>query len=128
MRHREIEAEANRFAAAFLLPKEAFLSDLIYPNKLDFYVGLKERWKVSISAMIVRAFHLNAINANQYHYLMRQMTRRGWRQREPLDDELKLDQPTVLPKAVDLILSSGTLTASEFLAKLADEADLSPNP
>jgi hypothetical protein len=77
--------------------------------------------------MIVRAFHLNAINANQYHYLMRQMTRRGWRQREPLDDELKLEQPTVLPKAVELILSSGTLTASEFLAKLADEAALSLN-
>ena len=125
--HREIESEANRFAAAFLLPEEAFLSDLIYPNKLDFYLGLKKRWKVSISAMIVRAFHLNAINANQYHYLMRQMTRRGWRQREPLDDELKLEQPTVLPKAVELILSSGTLTASEFLAKLADEAALSLN-
>lgn len=125
--HREIEAEANRFAAAFLLPKDAFLSDLIYPNKLDFYVGLKQHWKVSIAAMIVRAFHLGAISANQYQYLMRQMTRRGWRRWEPLDDELKLDQPIMLPKAVELILSSGTLTASEFLEKLADDADLSLN-
>lgn len=125
--HREVEAEANRFAAAFLLPKDAFLSDLIYPNKLDFYVGLKRRWKVSIAAMIVRAFHLNAITANQYQYLMRKMTQRGWRRWEPLDDELELDQPTMLSKAVELILSSGTLNASEFLEKLANESELSLN-
>lgn len=122
---RERESEANRFAAAFLMPKESFLADLIYPNKLDFYVSLKKRWKVSIASMIVRAFHLEAINANQYHYLMRQLTRRGWRHREPLDDELKVDQPVIFRKAVDLILSSGTLMPSQFVKQLSEEEHLS---
>ncbi len=122
---RERESEANRFAAAFLMPKESFLADLIYPNKLDFYVSLKKRWKVSIASMIVRAFHLGAINANQYHYLMRQLTRRGWRHREPLDDELKVDQPVILRKALDLILSSGTLMPSQFVKQLSEEEYLS---
>lgn len=122
---RERESEANRFAAAFLMPKESFLADLIYPNKLDFYVSLKKRWKVSIASMIVRAFHLEAINANQYHYLMRQVTRRGWRHREPLDDELKVDQPVIFRKAVDLILSSGTLMPSQFVKQLSEEEHLS---
>lgn len=124
---RERESEANRFAAAFLMPKESFLADLIYPNKLDFYVSLKKRWKVSIASMIVRAFHLEAINANQYHYLMRQLTRRGWRHREPLDDELKVDQPVIFRKAVDLILSSGTLMPSQFVKQLSEEEHLSLN-
>lgn len=124
---RERESEANRFAAAFLMPKESFLADLIYPNKLDFYVSLKKRWKVSIASMIVRAFHLEAINANQYHYLMRQLTRRGWRHREPLDDELKVDQPVIFRKAVDLILSSGTLMPSQFVKQMSEEEHLSLN-
>ena len=61
-----MEEEANNFAAAFLLPKESFLADVMqYPNKLEFYVELKRKWKVSISAMIIRAFKLNAITHNQ---------------------------------------------------------------
>ncbi len=32
---KEIEKEANNFASAFLLPKDAFKKDLIYPNKLE---------------------------------------------------------------------------------------------
>lgn len=122
------EWEANQFAAAFLMPKKAFLTDLVYPNKLDFYVSLKQKWKVSISSMIVRAFHLHAINANQYHYLMRQLAKRGWRNWEPLDDALKVEQPILFPKAIDLIIAGGALTPSQFLKQLSEKEHLSINP
>ncbi|MFJ5963275.1 ImmA/IrrE family metallo-endopeptidase [Bacillus sp. NPDC093026] len=42
---KQIEQEANQFAAEFLLPKQSFLNDLIYPNKLDYYVELKKSGK-----------------------------------------------------------------------------------
>lgn len=68
---RKREDEANEFAAEFLLPKTAFLNDLkMYPNKLTHYVELKRKWRVSIAAMVMRAYNLEAINQNQYQYLI----------------------------------------------------------
>ena len=95
---REMESEANEFASAFLLPAKSFMNDLIYPNNLDFYIELKKKWKVSISAMIIRAYKLKAITYNQYQYLMRQISQKGWRTKEPLDDVIQPSRPTILRK------------------------------
>ncbi|GJM78297.1 hypothetical protein HMSSN139_07930 [Paenibacillus sp. HMSSN-139] len=54
---------------------------------------------MSISAMIVRAYQLKAINYNQYQYLMRQVSKKGWRTKEPLDDVIQVSKPTVLRKS-----------------------------
>ncbi|MFD0716294.1 helix-turn-helix domain-containing protein [Paenibacillus sp. GCM10027626] len=116
---RQMENEAHQFAASFLLPKEAFLKDLILPNNLDFYIELKKKWKVSISAMIVRAYQLKAINYNQYQYLMRQISKKGWRTKEPLDDVIQVSKPTVLRKAVDVIQSNGVLSGDQFMQQLS---------
>lgn len=116
---RQMENEAHQFAASFLLPKEAFLKDLVLPNNLDFYIELKRKWKVSISAMIVRAYQLKAINYNQYQYLMRQISKKGWRTKEPLDDVIQVSKPTVLRKAVDVIQSNGVLSGDQFMQQLS---------
>ncbi|MCY8523199.1 ImmA/IrrE family metallo-endopeptidase [Bacillus atrophaeus] len=117
---KKIEQEANQFAAELLLPKESFLNDLIYPNKLDYYVELKKKWKVSISAMIVRAYQLKALSYNQYQYLMRQISKKGWRKKEPLDNVLKVPDPILLQKAVDMILTNDVLTTDEFIKGLSE--------
>lgn len=116
---RQMENEAHQFAASFLLPKEAFLKDLILPNNLDFYIELKKKWKVSISAMIVRAYQLKAINYNQYQYLMRQISKKGWRTKEPLDDVIQVSKPTVLKKAVEVLQSNGVLSGDQFMQQLS---------
>ncbi|MDP5274010.1 ImmA/IrrE family metallo-endopeptidase [Chengkuizengella axinellae] len=100
-----IEKQADQFASSFLLPKEAFLNDLIKPNKIEYYIELKKKWKVSIQAMIIRAYHLDAISYNQYQYLMRQIGFHKWRTKEPLDDEIPIPEPTALNKAVNLIIN-----------------------
>ena len=52
---KELENQANDFAAAFLMPENEFRADIgNYANKLPNYVELKKRWKVSIAAMIIR--------------------------------------------------------------------------
>lgn len=116
---RKREDEANHFASEFLLPKDAFLRDLgDYANKLSRYVELKRKWKVSISAMIVRAHDLNAINNNQYQYLMKQMAHNGWRQTEPLDDYMPIKHPKALKQAINLILLNDVLTGSQLLREI----------
>ena len=81
------EEQANKFASAFLLPKEAFTEDITpYCNKLNAYVEFKRKWKVSVSAMVMRAFDLGIISPNQSQYLWRQISRSGWKTKEPLDE------------------------------------------
>lgn len=116
---RKREDEANMFAAEFLLPAEAFLSDLsVHANKLNRYVELKRKWRVSIAAMVHRAHELAAITDNQYQYLMRQISQKGWRQNEPLDEYLPLRHPKALKQAINLIILNDILTGSQLLEEI----------
>lgn len=116
---RKREDEANTFAAEFLLPKDAFLADLrFYANKLNRYIELKRKWRVSIAAMVVRAHDLNAISDYQYQYLMRQISQNGWRQVEPLDEYLPLRHPKALKQAVNLVILNDILTGTQLLQEI----------
>ena len=112
---RQREDEANKFASAFLLPKDAFSNDIRpYCNKLNYYVELKRKWKVSVSAMIIRAFDLEIISANQYQYLMRQISRNGWRTQEPLDEYMVVKSPKALKQAINMLLLNDYLTPKQL--------------
>ncbi len=116
---REMESEANEFASAFLLPAKSFMNDLIFPTNLDFYIELKKKWKVSISAMIIRAYKLKAITYNQYQYLMRQLSSKGWRTKEPLDDVIQLSRPAILKKSIEMLISNEVLTGDDIVKQLS---------
>ena len=74
------EKQANMFASALLLPKNEFIKDIaLYSTELDYYIQLKKKWRVSMQAMIYRARQLDIISWNQYSYMMRQISKRGWR-------------------------------------------------
>ena len=84
-KHRE--AQANMFAGAFLLPAESFARDVqAYPTDLKYYLWLKRKWRVSVQAMVYRSRQLEIITSNQHQYMMRQISKNGWRKQEP-DDE-----------------------------------------
>ena len=115
------EKQANNFAAAFLLPKEAFLKDVsLYPKDLKYYIELKRKWKVSISAMLIRANKLGVINDNQYQYLMKQMTFNKWRQNEPLDNVIIKQEPILLNKSIEMLIGNNVFNPQEFLDELAE--------
>ena len=114
------EDEANKFASAFLLPKDAFLEDVMrYGNRLNYYVELKRKWKVSISSMIMRAYDLGAINPNQYQYLMKQMSRNGWRTQEPLDDILIIKHPKAIKQAVNMLIMNNILAPKQIFKQFS---------
>lgn len=117
---REMEKQANQFAAALLLPKDSFLVDInnSFATNLEYYVELKKKWRVSIQAMIVRAYNLNVINNAQYQNLMRGISKRRWRTKEPLDNVLTVPKPTLLRKAVDILLANKIMDEEELLLNL----------
>ena len=103
---RRREVEANRFAGAFLMPMSSFGKDVsYYGNDLSHYVRLKDKWKVSIQAMIVRSFQIGAITANQYQYLMRKISKNGWRKKEPGDCPYEINE-NVFQSAIDLLIKN----------------------
>jgi Predicted Zn peptidase len=122
---KELEIQANDFAAAFLLPEDEFVADVgNYASKLQYYVELKRRWKVSIAAMIRRSYKLGLITSEEYQRMMRNMQKQGIRKVEPLDDILITAKPSLLKQAVNLLLSQKVFTANEFLDEISSEYGL----
>lgn len=123
---RERENEANRFAAALLLPEEAFKKDAAKnPLSLPYYKQLKQKWKVSMAAMIRRSHTIGLITKEQYQNLIRIMQRRGMRKDEPLDDELITASPSLLRTAVLLLLSENVFSPKELVDELSYSYELS---
>lgn len=112
------ERQANMFASAFLLPDSSFGKDVsAYPTDLKYYQFLKKKWKVSIQAMIYRTHQLKIISDNQYQYLMRQVSKNGWRQKEPDDVPYMLSE-SIFQGAIDLLIEQKVLTAKQILELL----------
>lgn len=115
---KKMEQEANQFAAAFLLPKDTFYNDLINPSVLNSYKSLKEKWKVSIGAMIMRARQLERINANQYLNLMKQISYKGWRKKEPFDDLWKVQRPQLFKQSIKILIENNILSSTQIVTQL----------
>lgn len=112
-----MESQADRFASAFLLPKESFMKMVISP-KLAHFKDLKKYWRVSMAAMIRRCYDLGYITENQYTYLNKQMSIYKMKKKEPLDDVLKVPVPTLLTRAIEMILEHRIKTEEEILFDL----------
>jgi Zn-dependent peptidase ImmA (M78 family)/transcriptional regulator with XRE-family HTH domain len=116
---KDIEREADRFASAFLLPRKSFQAE-IFTTRLDAFVSLKRRWNVSIQAMVYRCKQLELFDEDQVTNPYKQISARRWRSREPLDDpqEVPLEQPRLLRRAVEMLVSAGFKMADEIAADL----------
>lgn len=96
-----MEAQADRFAGAFLMPAHdivPYLSGLTL-NKL---IMLKQVWGLSMQAILYRAKDLGAIGQRQYEGLWRQISRAGYRKSEPV--EVPRERPGLLTEVVELHL------------------------
>jgi Zn-dependent peptidase ImmA (M78 family)/transcriptional regulator with XRE-family HTH domain len=96
---KEVEDQAHRFAAAFLMPAEDIYGEL--PARADWEVlfRLKRRWQVSLASLLMRAKTLGRMNDAAYLAGVKALSARGWRRVEPvpLGDP---EQPTRLRRLV----------------------------
>lgn len=99
---KQAEDDAHAFAGAFLLPKRAILEDLkatsLTPHGL---APLKAKWRVAISALFMRAVRLGLVDDSRKTAFFKDMSRKGWRKREPID--VPLERPIVLRKALEAL-------------------------
>lgn len=118
--YRNMENQMNYFAGALLIPKEKYLSDLCSRRKTDFqfYLELKRKYKVSAAALVVRANQLGAINANQYQYIMKQRSVKGYIKEEPYDREISAFKPRYLKQAMKMIVHDNEISGDEFMDEL----------
>lgn len=113
-----IEKQAHRFAAAFNLPAESFADQLWAPT-LDAFLALKPHWKVAISAMIMRSEQLGILSEEQTRRAFINMSRRGWRKQEPLDERIVAEKPRLLRRSFELLVNEGIKTPEQIVSDLA---------
>lgn len=80
-----IEDQANRFAAAFLMPANDIRAELPATASWRELVMLKKRWETSIGALLRRTRTLDVMPETTYLQALRYMSARGWRIDEPGD-------------------------------------------
>lgn len=116
---KKLEVEANSFAASFLLPKNDFFADLVKPTNLEAYLQLKKKWKVSVSAMVMRAKQLGRISSLQYKNLMKLISYKKWGKVEPYDDVWKIHRPQLFRKAINMLKENNVLTGQQLMIELS---------
>lgn len=77
------ESQANRFAAAFLMPSEGIAAELPATPEWPRLVSLKRKWGVSIAALLVRARTLGIMAPEVQIQAFKTLSARGWRTSEP---------------------------------------------
>jgi Zn-dependent peptidase ImmA (M78 family) len=108
-----VEQQAHRFAAAFLLPAECILRELPLRMSWPAYFALKQRWRVSLAALLYRARSLGALSSDAYQRAQIYLSSRGWRESEPIDIG-PLEQPTLLSRALDLMRTELQITTDDI--------------
>ena len=107
----DLEAEANAFAAEFLMPADVIRASL-RNLKLGRLIDLKREWGVSMQALVERAYQLNLLSQTQRTSMYKMFSARGWRTREPGSTDLAPERPE-LPQEIARALLARGLSAQE---------------
>lgn len=101
------EDQANRFASAFLMPRVSFSREFpaLRGSQLDWVkLGeFKQRWKVSLKAIIYRASFLGLISPEKARSGFMYLNTRGYTRDEPGDEFISAEVPTLLNRAIEIL-------------------------
>ena len=76
--------------------------------------SLKPRWNTSIALQIVRARQLGVVDENQEKRLWINLSRRGWRRSEPLDDSMPSEKPGLVAEGVRMLVTNKVRTGEQI--------------
>lgn len=93
-----MEREANRFASAFLFPRDDAMHAISTTTTLKDFMSIKAGWGVSMAALIYRANELGIIDSSRYKALYTHMANRRWLKNEPV--AVTIEQPVLLQQMV----------------------------
>jgi Zn-dependent peptidase ImmA (M78 family) len=102
--HPEQEIEANRFASEFLMPTREIRNDF-ETHSLMRFMDLKMYWGTSMQSIIYKAWQIGSLSDRMYKYYMIEMSKRGFRTREPVEATHLGENPTALRALINAHLS-----------------------
>jgi Zn-dependent peptidase ImmA (M78 family)/DNA-binding XRE family transcriptional regulator len=81
---RDVEKDADRFAAAFLIPRDDLISHMpMRLTSINQLITAKERWGVSVAALARNAFDAGLVTDWHYRELCKKISAAGYRTKEP---------------------------------------------
>jgi Zn-dependent peptidase ImmA (M78 family)/transcriptional regulator with XRE-family HTH domain len=113
-RHRDgdIEEQANQFACELLLPGDSLAADWPTNPTIMSLLPLKERWGLSIQALMEHGFRAGLLGESKRMSLYKQLSNRKWpdgvrwREREPGYNSRDPELPRMLGKMVEVGLGT----------------------
>lgn len=117
---KELDGPAHDFASHLLLTNEA-LTEAFRGNSMVRLVQFKERFGISLAAMIYRARKASLISQSLYERLWREFTRLGWRKQEP--GHVPPDRPTRFEEMMDTAVKDKKLVSFTDVARFAGVSD-----
>jgi Zn-dependent peptidase ImmA (M78 family)/transcriptional regulator with XRE-family HTH domain len=111
----EMEDQANRFAAEFLMPS-AEIKPQLFGLTLSKMAALKPYWRTSMASILKQASDLKCINEGTARYLWIQMG--PYRKREPAELDLLPEPPRLLQEIVDYHKNDLGYSVHDFAAAL----------
>lgn len=103
------EKQAHYFAGAFLLPAETFANEVRTPPSLDSLLIIKQRWGVSVGAMIMRLYALRIISDQEKDNLFKRRSARWGAKAEPYDEKWEPEKPRLLRRTVELLINANVI-------------------
>jgi Zn-dependent peptidase ImmA (M78 family)/DNA-binding XRE family transcriptional regulator len=101
LRDRTAEHDAQKFAAAFLIPERSVRARANRNSGLADLIAAKRHWKVALSSLVVRMHALGLMSDWQYRTLFVTMSSRGFLKREPNSGARETSQ--ILAKVLALL-------------------------
>jgi Zn-dependent peptidase ImmA (M78 family)/transcriptional regulator with XRE-family HTH domain len=115
----EEEAQADRFASAFLMPRAAFSRELPRPGlgriRLEALIPMKLRWRSSLAAIVRRAFDLRLIKPVQYQAAFKQYYARHMHKGEQAEPP---DEPPEVVSLAFKVLEDQGVTREDVVRRL----------
>jgi Zn-dependent peptidase ImmA (M78 family)/DNA-binding XRE family transcriptional regulator len=112
----DIETEANRFAAAFLMPAASIKNDYVHPLGIAHLAKMKAKWRTSIAALLGRARDIGFIEQSRFVSLRVQLSRANYLKNEPV--HVSAEEPTVYRSVVELLIRELGYTITDMAKML----------
>ena len=119
----EREAEADQFASALLMPRVGFASEFnaVGPRgelRWSELYALKQRWGVSVRAVIYRGHSLGLIDPIQYRRANVYLNKTGQAKHERHDELIPDESPEVLSMALEVMRASLGISSEALASRL----------
>lgn len=105
---KEIEDQAFRFGGALLAPRESFLPECPSRWSRPAFLKLKERWRMSMQALVRRAYDLGQLSESSYRKANIELRKRLAENGEE-EGEWEPERPSLIQQAISLLDGEVTL-------------------